>query len=69
MDGRHAIEGIDRRFNDSTVQKDIQLLPFLIVNMRGKPIINVWVQGKEKPMAPEEVSSMVMTTMNVTAVN
>merc|ERR1719355_530978 len=60
---------IGRRFKDSTVQKDMKLLPFKIVEKSGKPQITVIVGGKEKTMAPEEVSSMVLTKMKETAEN
>mmetsp|Transcript_36700 Transcript_36700/g.86046 ORF Transcript_36700/g.86046 Transcript_36700/m.86046 type:complete len:657 (+) Transcript_36700:76-2046(+) len=60
---------IGRRFKDSTVQKDIKLLPFKIVDKNTKPMISVKVKGEDKVMAPEEVSSMVLTKMKETAEN
>merc|ERR1719439_1794 len=45
----------------------MKLLPFKIVDKAGKPAISVMVSGKEKTMAPEEVSSMVLTKMKETA--
>merc|ERR1712093_408177 len=60
---------IGRRFKDSTVQKDIKLLPFKIVDAAGKPQINVKVKGESKNMPPEEVSSMVLVKMKETAEN
>merc|ERR1719499_311630 len=60
---------IGRRFKDSTVQKDIKLLPFKIIDKGGKPFIAVQVKGEEKVMAPEEVSSLVLTKMKETAEN
>merc|ERR1712217_95077 len=60
---------IGRRFKDSTVQKDIKLLPFKISDKSGKPMINVQVKGEEKVLSPEEVSSMVLTKMKETAEN
>merc|ERR1712032_1334430 len=60
---------IGRRFKDSTVQKDIKLLPYKIVDKSGKPMINVLVKGEEKAMSPEEVSSMILTKMKETAEN
>merc|ERR1711988_1573655 len=60
---------IGRRFKDSTVQKDMKLLPFEIVEKTGKPMIKVQVKGEAKTMAPEEVSSMVLTKMKETAEN
>merc|ERR1711912_86650 len=60
---------IGRRFKDSTVQKDIKLLPFKIVDKASKPVISVKVKGETKEMGPEEVSSMVLTKMKETAEN
>merc|ERR1712060_927679 len=60
---------IGRRFKESTVQKDIKLLPFSIVDKSGKPFISVKVNREDKVMAPEEVSSMVLTRMKETAEN
>ena len=54
---------IGRRFKDSTVQKDIKLLPFEIVDVAGKPQIKVKVNNDWKTMPPEEVSSMVLIKM------
>merc|ERR1712003_488056 len=54
---------IGRRFKDSTVQKDIKLLPFNVVDKSGKPMISVQVKGEEKVMGAEEISSMVLTKM------
>merc|ERR1712039_907816 len=60
---------IGRRFKDSTVQKDIKLLPFKITDKNSKPMIAVQVKGEEKVMAPEEVSAMILTKMKETAEN
>jgi len=60
---------IGRRYKDSTVQKDMKLLPFKIVDKGSKPMIVVKVKGEDKAMAPEEVSSMVLTKMKETAEN
>jgi len=57
---------IGRRFKDSTVQKDIKLLPFKIVDKASKPVISVKVKGETKEMGPEEVSSMILTKMKET---
>jgi len=60
---------IGRRFTDSSVQKDLKLLPFEIVNSAGKPMIGVKIKGEDKTMSPEEVSSMILTKMKETAEN
>merc|ERR1719230_2140221 len=60
---------IGRRFKDSTVQKDIKLLPYAIVDKSGKPQIEVKIKGETKQMPPEEVSAMVLVKMKETAEN
>merc|ERR1719188_1516344 len=60
---------IGRRFKDSTVQKDIKLLPYEIKDKGGKPFINVKIKGEDKLMGPEEVSAMILTKMKETAEN
>merc|ERR1712096_354767 len=60
---------IGRRFKDSTVQKDMKLLPFKIVEKSGKPVMGVKVKGETKDLGPEEVSSMILTKMKETAEN
>jgi heat shock protein 5 len=60
---------IGRRFKDSTVQKDMKMLPFKIVDKASKPAIAVKVKGETKDLRPEEVSSMVLTKMKETAEN
>merc|ERR1719231_933933 len=58
---------IGRKYMDKTVQSDKKLLPFEIVEKQGKPQIQVLVKGEKKNLAPEEVSSMVLTKMKETA--
>merc|ERR1719421_1373205 len=50
-----------------TLSSPLTLTP--IVEKGGKPMINVQVKGEEKQLAPEEVSSMVLTKMKETAEN
>ncbi|KAK3029714.1 hypothetical protein RJ639_039123 [Escallonia herrerae] len=55
---------IGRRFGDTSVQSDMKLWPFKVI--RGadeKPMIAIKYKGKEKQLAPEEVSSMVLVKM------
>merc|ERR1711897_40804 len=52
-----------------TVQKDIKLLPYKIVDKGGKPLISVSVKGEDKVMPPEEVSAMILVKMKETAEN
>mmetsp|Transcript_36699 Transcript_36699/g.86039 ORF Transcript_36699/g.86039 Transcript_36699/m.86039 type:complete len:653 (-) Transcript_36699:329-2287(-) len=60
---------IGRRFKDSALQSDLKMLPFKVEEKAGKPMISAKVKGEEKLMAPEEVSSMVLTKMKETAEN
>merc|ERR1719182_589566 len=54
---------IGRKYNEKSVQSDKKLLPFDLVDKGGKPMISVKVKGEKKMLAPEEVSSMVLTKM------
>ncbi|GAB4849692.1 70-kilodalton heat shock protein [Ancistrocladus abbreviatus] len=55
---------IGRRFQNPTVQSDIQLWPFKVVAGRNdKPMIVVTYKGGEKQFAAEEISSMVLAKM------
>lgn len=54
---------IGLKFNDDTVQKDIQHLPYKIVNKEGKPAVEVTVKGEEKVFSPEEISGMILGKM------
>lgn len=54
---------IGRKFNDPTVQQDIKLYPFDVIDDRGKPKIRVTYKGETKSFFPEEISSMVLSKM------
>jgi len=58
---------IGRKFEDEIVQKDMKNWPFKVVNVNGKPSIEVDFKGETKRFRPEEVSSMVLTKMKQTA--
>nr|KAG5714813.1 hypothetical protein BaRGS_000301 [Batillaria attramentaria] len=58
---------IGRRFHDASVQSDMKHWPFKVVNDDNKPKIQVEYKGETKTLAPEEVSSMVLTKMKETA--
>jgi len=60
---------IGRKFSDSTVKKDRELLPFKIVDAKTKPMIEVRVKGEKKQLSAEEVSAMVLTKMKEVAEN
>lgn len=58
---------IGRQFYDKTVQEDMKLWPFKVVNDNGRPVIEVEYQGAIKRFKPEEVSAMVLGKMRTTA--
>ena len=58
---------IGRKFKDKTVQADKKLFPFNVVNRKGKPYVEVTINGEKKQFAPEEVSSMILQKMRATA--
>jgi heat shock protein 5 len=58
---------IGRQFTDATVQADMKLVPYKIVNKDAKPYIQISVKGENKMFAPEEISAMVLTYMKETA--
>jgi len=59
---------IGRKFDDSSVQKDMKHWPFKVVRDTGnKPKLQVEYKCEEKTFTPEEVSSMVLTKMKETA--
>ncbi|CAM9172123.1 unnamed protein product [Pylaiella littoralis] len=54
---------IGRGFSDKSVQADMKLFPFKIVNKDSKPQVQVDVKGSKKTFAPEEISAMVLVKM------
>ena len=55
---------IGRKFSDKTVQDDIKLWPFKVINGPGeKPLIQVTFKGEVKTFQAEEISSMVLIKM------
>jgi heat shock protein 5 len=58
---------IGRKFTDPTVQRDMKLLPYKIINKGGKPAIEVDVKGETKVFTPEEISAMVLQKMRSVA--
>jgi len=58
---------IGRQFTDKTVQSDKNLLPFSIVNQKGKPVVEVSLKGEKRQFSAEEISAMILTKMKETA--
>ena len=58
---------IGRKFSEGTVQRDIKLWPFKVLNNNGKPQIEVEYKAETKKFYAEEISSMVLMKMKETA--
>merc|ERR1711962_1242438 len=58
---------IGRKFDETTVQSDMKLWPFKVINVGNKPKLEVEYKGEKKQFFPEEISSMVLTKMKETA--
>jgi heat shock protein 1/8 len=59
---------IGRKFDDPTVQSDLQHWPFTVVSGDDKkPLIQVEFKGETKTFHPEEISAMILTKMKETA--
>ncbi|XLR63446.1 hypothetical protein HN51_068156 [Arachis hypogaea] len=55
---------IGRKYKDPTIENDLKLWPFKVVSgVDDKPMIMVNYKGKEKCLAAEEISSMILTKM------
>jgi heat shock protein 1/8 len=58
---------IGRNFNDTSVQDDMKLWPFDIVDVNGKPKVQVSYKNETKKFSPEEISAMILGKMKETA--
>merc|ERR1711976_832429 len=58
---------IGRKFTDSAVQSDMKHWPFKVINVSGKPKLQVEYKSETKNFTPEEISAMVLTKMKETA--
>ena len=58
---------IGRDYTDPSVQSDINLLTYSVVNDCNKPVISVEYKNQEKKIKPEEIASMILTKMKLTA--
>ena len=54
---------IGQNFDDPTLQRDMKLLPYKIVNDKGKPKVKVNYMNEEKLFSAEEISAMILTKM------
>jgi len=58
---------IGRKFDEHTVQEDMKLWPFKLINQGGKPMIQVQFKGETKTFSAEEISAFILTKMRQTA--
>jgi len=58
---------IGREWSDKTVQNDIKLFPFSLLNKNNKPHVKVDTGNGDKVFTPEEVSAAVLSKMKSTA--
>jgi len=58
---------IGRQFSDPTVQSDMKLVPYKIVNKDGRPYVELNLKNEKKTFSPEEISAMVLGYMKETA--
>lgn len=58
---------IGRDFNDPILQRDLKLLPYSVVDEKGRPKVKVNYMGEDKLFSAEEISAMILTKMKDTA--
>jgi heat shock protein 1/8 len=58
---------IGRDFSDKCLQDDMKSLPYKIVNVGGKPKVEVDFKGESKQFTPEEISAMILVKMKEVA--
>merc|ERR1711874_723398 len=58
---------IGREWSDKTVQNDIKLFPFSLLNKNNKPHVKVDTGNGDKILTPEEVSAAVLGKMKIIA--
>jgi heat shock protein 5 len=56
---------IGRNFTDESVQADMKLLPYAVINKDGKP--NFQIPIIDRSYLPEEISAMILTKMKTIA--
>lgn len=54
---------IGRRFSDDKMKEDIEKLPYKVVDIDDKPVIEVNFKGETKQFHPEEISAIILTRM------
>jgi heat shock protein 1/8 len=58
---------IGRDFSEKCLQEDMKSLPYKIINVNGKPKVEVEFKGESKQFTPEEISAMILVKMKEVA--
>ena len=58
---------IGRKYNESSVQEDIKLWPFKVLDDNGKPKLEVKYMNETKSFHPEEISAMILSKLKESA--
>lgn len=58
-----AMRLVGRKYSDLSVQADVKVWPFKVVDKGGLPVIQVEYMGKTKFLRPEEILAMLLTHM------
>ena len=58
---------IGRQFSDKSVQADKLLVPYEIVSVQNKPMVQIKQEDNTLTFAPEEISAMILQKMKITA--
>lgn len=54
---------IGRKYNDTSVQKDKNMLSYNVINKNGNPNIEVMYKEEKKIYSPEDISAMILLKM------
>ena len=58
---------LGREFDDPVLQNDLKYLPYTVVDVNGKPKVEVQFKGETKHFTPEEISAMILTKLKTIA--
>jgi L1 cell adhesion molecule like protein len=58
---------IGRKYNENSVQEDIKLWPFKVLDDNGKPKLEVKYMDETKSFHPEEISAMILSKLKESA--
>ncbi len=52
-----------RRFSDKATQREIKRMPYKVVDTKGRPAIEIAVDGKKEHFTPEQISALILGKM------